>query len=52
MRNWAPVHDLRQKYVVRGTIHGAMAAAAIVSVWIVLHGEDFPRFVTAYPETR
>ena len=41
-----------QKYVVRGTIHGPMAAAAIVTVWIVLHGEDFPRFVTAYPGTR
>ena len=25
-----------------------MAAAVIVTVWIVLHGEDFPRFVTAY----
>ena len=41
-----------QKYIVRGTIHGPMAAAAIVTVWIVLHGEDFPRFVTAYPGTR
>ena len=41
-----------QKYVVRGTIHGPMAAASIVTVWIVLHGEDFPRFVTAYPGTR
>jgi hypothetical protein len=41
-----------QKYVVRGTIQGPVAAAAIVSVWIVLHGEDFPRFVTAYPGSR
>lgn len=41
-----------QKYIVRGTIQGPMAAGAIVTVWIVLHTEDFPRFVTAYPETR
>jgi hypothetical protein len=41
-----------QKYVVRGTIRGTVAAAAIVTVWIVLHGEDFPRFVTAFPGTR
>jgi hypothetical protein len=41
-----------QKYVVRGTRHGPMAAAAIVTVWIVLRGEDFPRFVTADPGTR
>jgi hypothetical protein len=34
--------------LVRGTIQGPMAAAAIVTVWIVLHGEDFPRFVTDY----
>jgi hypothetical protein len=41
-----------QKYVVAGTIHGpAGRSAQILVVWIVLNGEDFPRFVTAYPGT-
>lgn len=41
---------LGQKYVVLGTIQGPSGrGAAIVVVWIVRHGEDFPRFVTAYP---
>ena len=26
-------------------------SADVVCVWIVLHGEDFPRFITAYPGT-
>ena len=39
-----------QKYVVAGTIQGpAGRGAALVVVWIVLEGENFPRFVTAYP---
>lgn len=39
-----------QKYVVPGTIQGPSGRAAlVVVVWIVLNGEDFPRFVTAYP---
>ena len=39
-----------QKYVVPGTIQGPPGRAApIVAVWIILNGEDFPRFVTAYP---
>ncbi len=39
-----------QKYVVLGTIQGAKGRSApVVVVWIVLHGEDAPRFVTAYP---
>lgn len=42
-----------QKYVVAGTIHGpAGRDAQIVVVWIVLDGEQFPRFVTAYPGGR
>lgn len=41
-----------QKYVVRSTLQGLVASAAIVTVWIVLHGEDFPRFVTAFPGAR
>ena len=39
-----------QKYVVLGTIQGPSGRVAhIVVVWIILNGEDFPRFVTAYP---
>ena len=39
-----------QKYVVLGTIQGPSGRVAhIVVVWIILKGEDFPRFVTAYP---
>ena len=39
-----------QKYAVRGILQGpAGRAAPVVSVWIVLTGEGFPRLVTAYP---
>jgi len=39
-----------QKYVVRGRIRGpAGREAGLISVWVVLTGEDYPRFVTAYP---
>lgn len=39
-----------QKYVVPGTIQGPVRRTApLVVVWIILKGEDFPRFVTAYP---
>ena len=39
-----------QKYVVPGTIQGPSGRVArLVVVWIVLNGENFPRFVTAYP---
>jgi hypothetical protein len=39
-----------QKYEVRGTLEGPSGRLAkVVTVWIVLLGEDFPRFVTAYP---
>jgi hypothetical protein len=40
-----------RKYVIRATLVGpAGASAALVSVWVVRPGEDFVRFVTAYPE--
>lgn len=40
-----------RKYVIRATLVGPSAAsAALVSVWVVRVGEDFARFVTAYPE--
>ncbi len=40
------------KYEVRGNLTGpAGRQTGIVSAWIILAGEDFPRFVTAYPES-
>lgn len=42
-----------QKYLVRGTITGPGGGTAdVVAVWIILNGENFPRFVTAYPGAR
>ena len=38
-----------QKYLVSGTLEGPTGAAEVVSVWIVLAGDDIPRFVTVYP---
>src|SRR6202011_2842242 len=39
-----------QKYEVRGTIRGPSGRRAeVATVWIVLAGEDLPRFVTAFP---
>jgi hypothetical protein len=39
-----------QKYTVRGIVQGpAGRSAMVVSAWIVLLGDDVPRFVTAYP---
>jgi hypothetical protein len=40
-----------QKYTIRATLVGpAGSSADVVSVWVVRTGEEFPRFVTAYPE--
>lgn len=40
-------------YRVGGSVLGASGdTAEIVTVWIVLHGEGFPRFVTAFPRGR
>ena len=37
------------KYEVRGTITGPNGrSAGVLTVWIVLTGEDVPRFITAY----
>jgi hypothetical protein len=45
--------EFGQKYVVRGTIQGPNGrVAAVKTAWIVLNGEDFPRFVTAFPGDR
>jgi hypothetical protein len=39
------------KYSISGSITGPNGRSAnVVSVWIILTGEDVPRFVTAYPE--
>ena len=39
-----------RKYEVRGTATGPVGQEAqVVTVWIVLAGDDLPRFVTAYP---
>lgn len=41
-----------QKYRVRGRIEGPGGEQAdVISVWIVLRGEEVPRFATVYPET-
>ena len=40
-----------QKYAIRATLVGPTGGSAeVVSVWVVRTGEEFPRFVTAYPE--
>lgn len=40
-----------RKYEIRGAITGPEGrSAAIVAAWIVRYGEEFPRFITAYPE--
>ncbi|WP_022947362.1 DUF6883 domain-containing protein [Methylohalobius crimeensis] len=45
------VTEYGTKYAVRGQIVGPNGRAAdIISVWIILNGENVPRFVTAYPE--
>ena len=45
-----PATRFGQKYVIRATIQGPGGRrGAIVTVWIVLLTEDFPRLVTAYP---
>lgn len=39
-----------QKYEIRAPLVGPSGhPAEVVSVWVVLANEDFPRFVTAYP---
>jgi hypothetical protein len=38
-----------QAYLVRGRLQGPVKTAEVITVWIVLEGEDRPRLVTAYP---
>lgn len=40
-----------RKYAINATLVGPLSGSAeVVSVWVVRTGEEFPRFVTAYPE--
>ncbi|MDZ7753983.1 MAG: adhesin [Gammaproteobacteria bacterium] len=42
-----------QKYEIRGRLTGPNGKSVyLVTAWIVLRGEDFPRFITAYPGER
>ena len=42
-----------RKYEVRGSLDGPSGRTAqVVSVWIVLKGEEVPRFITAFPGVR
>jgi hypothetical protein len=48
-----PATDFGQQYVVRGMIDTPLGRQVMIqSAWIVLNGEDFPRFVTAIPGGR
>ena len=39
-----------RKFEVRGNLLGPSGrGAAVISVWIILHGTDSPRFITAFP---
>lgn len=39
-----------RKFEVRGNIAGPSGrSAAVVAVWIILHGTEAPRFITAFP---
>lgn len=45
------VSPMGQKFVVSGTLTGPSGSSRRVrTVWIVLVGDDFPCFVTAFPE--
>jgi hypothetical protein len=39
-----------RKFEVRGSLQGPVRSVDVVTVWIVLRREQFPRFVTMYPE--
>ncbi len=39
-----------QKYVVNGVLKGPSSKKAVITtVWIILSGENIPRFITTYP---
>ena len=38
------------KYELRASLKGPSGRSAmVVTIWMVRHGEDFPRFITAFP---
>jgi hypothetical protein len=42
--------DFGTKFETRGSLEGPSGKLArVVSVWMIRHGEDFPRFITAFP---
>ncbi len=43
------VTEYGQKYRISGNLEGSKGAAEVVTIWIVLAGDDAPRFVTVYP---
>jgi hypothetical protein len=46
-------NDFGQKFEVRGNLTGPDGkSASLVTVWIILRGDDLPRFVTAFPGRR
>ena len=39
-----------RKFEVRGNLVGPSGrGAAVIAIWIILHGTDSPRFITAFP---
>jgi len=43
-------NEYGQKYEIRGRLRGPNGQSAeFVSAWILLKGENVPRFITAYP---
>jgi hypothetical protein len=38
-----------RKFTIRGPLQGPSGEAVLTSIWIIRHGEEVPRFVTAYP---
>ena len=46
----AAPNQFGDKFVVRGILFGPAQQGLLLSVWIVLTDENFPRFVTAYPD--
>jgi hypothetical protein len=47
------VTEYGNKYEIRGIITGPSGLSVeIVTVWIILKGENHPRFITAYPGER
>ena len=39
------------KYIADGQLRGPTATAPVRTVWIIEHGSETPRFVTAYPRS-